>query len=206
VKFLALLIPAFAITAHAQSVIVQPIRVLGTEIASAEYTNRVMQATKAEYKSQLKIDLAFMPLRSLIPPFRDQTTLANREQQFRKLKGWFARRGLADRSVIKFAAVPPAMEGQVKYLYGYADRIGSYGRGNPIASAALVEYSASGANRFAHSVTAAMHEIAHTLGANHSTGAMDANALAFVTNAPLKFTPLSSSQINVYLYAVRRRA
>ncbi len=159
---------------------------------SEESLSSVCKHGKEALVEALGSKVRLLPLRSHINPEKGLVALADRQAAFRRLEGWFLRRGYYDKRVVKAIAIPPAIEGGKLWSYGYATRMCAYKHISPIAAFVAQKRKSS------YAKIAMLHEIGHLLCADHDNSLpatiMHANALAYADQA-LTFSSLSIAQM-----------
>ena len=192
---------ALSTTAIADPIKVQPIRFLGPDAPTRAYVRAVLDGMEDKF-AEAGIDVDALRIKTHLNPWKDETTLSNINQAFRKQEGWSVRRGYTNPYAPTLALTGRA---QGLYLYGFANRTMCYGRCNGFAVAAIAETNAAGESRYPQSVVAATHELGHLLGAQHVNeypNIMHADAMRYVPTVISNY-PWAQSTVAIMQWRTR---
>ena len=152
------------------------------------------------------ISLGVLETQDIAPELNSTALVSTRTAQLLAYGRWAKRYGLLKPRQMVHFILPHSREG---YIGGVARGICTYGTrlGYSLSNAAIYNYRLD--NRILHSITAAAHELGHTLGASHtpenSFDIMNTNILPMVSQFGVpSFAPRSGNQIRKCLKRARK--
>lgn len=179
-----ILLATFSVAAQATPIKVHLYSTTGPFALTQQRADELFGAASGAIRDELGVDLIVTKRRVMKDRFKTTHCLSEtcRLARLNKWQNYFQKRN-KKKSILKVLILPPIIDGDKRYIAGYASATCAYRNSNPVMYVNAQEYNQDGVPRFLQAAHGLAHEMLHLIGGKHldtEPNVMHGNTMALV--------------------------